>query len=126
MILRILTFSALVACSCSDALAQDAYGDGDDAILIDEEFVVPEAVPGAHAGATDPYAALENVEVVLSASGEVQWPWISSEACVQEYCALQISSTSTGEVAFFDGTWFGGFIQTGRGEQVIRVLPATE
>lgn len=70
---------------------------------------------------TDTYADLENVDVIRTEDGELMAPWKITQACSAGVCGELIADGDTGEVAAFDGDWMGGFVATGRGEQIIRL-----
>ena len=121
MIVRFALTASLMALAASASSAQDAPEMSPAEMDAGVEMHVQDVIKLATGQAADPYATLDNVEIVRTATGELLAPWVSGEACVAQHCALQISNAETGEIAFFDSLWLAGFIETHRGQQVLRV-----
>lgn len=69
----------------------------------------------------DPLDVADNLETIIDRSGTIRGPWRRSRGCVAQHCAEMIADSRSGEVAFFDGEWLGGFVATGRGAEVVRI-----
>jgi hypothetical protein len=121
--LLVSTFAALVMMG-SPAYSQESPDDANpDALLPgEEEMMEPTQYTPSLGVSDDPFDGLSNVEVIVSELGEVNSPWVRSQGCADQECGALIAHEHTGEVAYFIDEWMGGFIQTGRGEQVIRLI----
>lgn len=61
-----------------------------------------------------------NLERVVDEQGNPVGPWSRSSGCVSQRCADVIRHSESGEIAGFDGELQGGFVRTGRGEEIVR------
>ncbi|WP_394692397.1 hypothetical protein [Hyphobacterium sp.] len=61
-----------------------------------------------------------NLERVVDQDGNPVGRWRREEGCVAERCANVVRDSETGEIAGFDGELQGGFVRTGRGDEIVR------
>ena len=61
-----------------------------------------------------------NLERVIDEQGNAVGRWRRERGCVSQRCADVVRDSETGEIAGFDGDLQGGFVRTGRGEEIVR------
>lgn len=61
-----------------------------------------------------------NLERVVDEQGNPVGRWRRERGCIAQRCADVVRDSDTGEIAGFDGELQGGFVRTGRGEEIVR------
>lgn len=80
---------------------------------------------GANAQEPPPEPPLGPVEQVRDAAGGLVEPYQEAEACTGDRCGAVIYNHETGDIAYFDGLWMTGYVETGNGAEVVRSLEAS-
>lgn len=62
-----------------------------------------------------------NVESVQDVDGELLAPYERAQRCSQTQCSTVIINMETGSIAFADGEWQAGYVETFNGDQVVHV-----
>ena len=92
-------------------------------IAPETEFIIEtdQSVQERRAAREHPFDRSRNIDGIIDTDGTVRAPWERVRGCVAERCADVVRHRATGEIAQFEDEWQGGFIATGRGQEVIRI-----
>lgn len=116
-LVRLLTISVSATIISSAALGLESPDEPDEVSLaVPDEQVSPAAQPELG----------PNLLEIMTPQGLLLSPWTRQEGCIETGCAEAIVNSETGEVAFFDGAWMGGFLRTENGEQIVRIVSGPE